>query len=74
MVRRRHPFRHPGQQHPARNGTFVGAGLTAEITDSIDITPSCDAEANPNYLVHTINGSVSLGALTKASLSTDEWK
>jgi len=43
----------------ADDSAFVGASLNAGFTDTVSAFLSYDAEANPDYLVHSINGGVS---------------
>jgi len=42
------------------NTAFVGASLNADFTDTVSAFLSYDAEANPDYLVHSINGGLSI--------------
>ncbi|MEM1059874.1 MAG: hypothetical protein AAGK14_11550, partial [Verrucomicrobiota bacterium] len=44
----------------ADDTAFVGASLNADFTETVSAFLSYDAEANPDYLVHSINGGFSI--------------
>jgi len=44
----------------ADDSAFVGAGINADFTNTVSAFLSYDAEANPDYLVHSINGGFTI--------------